>query len=685
MPNMRVDLTPLVGWKTFLRGPDRMVFEGLPPDSYSVTAEAEGYTSGSDRVTVTQQKELYSVVIWLKKKEEENAPTPRLTARLDCGGSFELAPGASKSCSVIVEGWRSNTADRVEVVFFPNPPPEGITVSPGNTSEDPGNMHTAGVSDRQGEYPFSEGFSASDKAVPGTTPFQIVVRQRGVGQVNLTLNVAVLRKGLLPSSGPGIRPPATVAAGTGGEFCVWRYKLFGDPPACFHFAAAKCDTPRYNKPRGGYELVGSGMKWSEADARVEKLSRYFNDAFGCLRVAAQPATPPAHPTPPVTPVGPVGPTPPLPPLPPPTEEPPQHRKRVLSRFGVSCHPDKIKVGQSASCQATGEYSDKPGVIVNLTGAAAWSPGPTIRGDSPGSYFARATHEGASDTATVTVMEDEKKRPTDDGGKKPPDIKGATEKGTTFRGQTPGGKPPEPTSSATGGDQPIEQPGQKSPPAGPEGPAPATAGGQPPPQQGIQCYSEKTKEYYMLPYRPCPSPWMKPPAGTTTASQPPGRAPWQGLVPGRRTPGTGTETPPQKPSAPPPTTPPTTLSPPKTPPTTPGSGVQGVDLSGTWHTTYNAPLLGNLRFTMTLSRVAAGRWQGPLDYVVVDCPEMSFKTQATLQATGVGKVHLTYNTPAKECPRYVGKIGAGAQQADGTYTSSQITFGVAPNTVTYTRK
>ena len=82
--------------------------------------------------------------------------------------------------------------------------------------------------------------------------------------------------------------------------------------------------------------------------------------------------------------------------------------------------------------------------------------------------------------------------------------------------------------------------------------------------------------------------------------------------------------------------------------------------------------------MTLSRVAAGKWQGPLDYVcfspVDECTRkaLSFKTQATLQATGVGKVHLTYNSPG------------GAQQADGTYTSSQITFGVSPDSVTYTR-
>ena len=87
-------------------------------------------------------------------------------------------------------------------------------------------------------------------------------------------------------------------------------------------------------------------------------------------------------------------------------------------------------------------------------------------------------------------------------------------------------PPGPTSGATGGGQPIEQPGLKPPPTGP---TEAGTGGPQPPQQGIWCYSEKTKNYYMIPYGPCPPPWMKPPTGTTTAGEPP-RVPWQGLVP-----------------------------------------------------------------------------------------------------------------------------------------------------------
>ena len=113
-----------------------------------------------------------------------------------------------------------------------------------------------------------------------------------------------------------------------------------------------------------------------------------------------------------------------------------------------------------------------------------------------------------------------------GGK--PDTAGASEAGSTFQGGSPWGTPPGPTSGATGGGQPIEQPGLKPPPTTGAGEA-GTTPGQQPPQQGIWCYSEKTKDYYMIPYGPCPPPWMKPPTGATATGEP-GRIPWQGLVP-----------------------------------------------------------------------------------------------------------------------------------------------------------
>jgi hypothetical protein len=183
---------------------------------------------------------------------------------------------------------------------------------------------------------------------------------------------------------------------------------------------------------------------------------------------------------------------------------------TLTSFTVSCSPSKVKVSQSSSCKAFGEYSTQPGVYVDLTHLAAWGPGPTIIGDWAGSMFAQASHGGRSATATVTVIDDDK-GPA-------PDIQGA--------GQQPfSGVPPAPgTSGVTGGGkEPIPIPGQQTGQAG-TGEA-GTPPGQTPPQQGYWCYSKTTKEWYSIPYGPCPPSDMKP-------SSDPGsvRVPWQGLTP-----------------------------------------------------------------------------------------------------------------------------------------------------------
>jgi hypothetical protein len=936
VPNMRVDLTPLVGWKTFLRGPDRMVFEGLPPDSYSVTAEAEGYTSGSDRVTVTQQSEFYSVVIWLKKKEEKKAPTPRLTARLDCGGLLELVPGqGSKTCTVIVEGWRSNTADPVEVTIFPNPPPGGIVIS-GNTSVDPGNMYPAGVSDKRDEYPirqsfladdsappgtttfqvvrqrgagtvtlpltvivlpktggpvgpapggapggpgvpaptasatggqlrarlqcggvlevvpgqgstdcdvilegwsrssservevelvypkqtsgievtpgntsappenmypnsnneylFGEGFSArpnapagttpimvrvrqrgagevmlslnvtvlpktggpfgavpapagglgglglpaptpagtsgqlsaeldcggsfelapglfdgrncgiivrgwrssttervevevvypressgievspgstsqdpgnmhstsasdyhdryvfsqtfkaKDNAPPGVTPIRITVRQRGTGQVTLTLNVAVLEKGLLPSTGPGIRPPVTGGTGSGGEYCVWRYKPFGRPPECFGFDEAPCTSPRHNNPRNGYELERPNMTAYEAVALATKLSSFYDDKYGCRSKAAEPTTTTTTTLPPTTTTTTSTTTTTLPPPPPP---------RVLSRFGVFCEPKTIVVGESASCTARGEYSDEHKNLI-LTGVAAWDGGPTIRGERPGSFRVTASLEGASDTATVTVIE------KDDSGK-PSDGKG---EGTDF---DPTNVKHDPNQPGTDGpfDTPVTVtpggPTDGQPAGGEKTPKDGKPGGRPP--APVVPYRPPTTTNTTLPPRR-PPPIAYRCRNRSTGAWEPSATACEPIVRGPKRPPTTTTTLPR------PKTPTTTLPPAKTPTTTlppaktPGSGGQTNydDLSGTW---YYSDVTSRIRQTMTLSRVAAGKWQGPLDRIFLGKP--SYTSQVTLQLVsggfGGGKLRLTWNSPS------------GFVQLDGGYTGSQMTFNI----------
>jgi hypothetical protein len=115
--------------------------------------------------------------------------------------TITLVPGEiSQICGVHVSGWRGNTEERVEVLIDvqdgfgglrANP---GIVVGPGPTSASPGNMFNTGVSDSGGRYYFSELWSARSTAAPGTTVVPIVVRQKGCGQVALSLKVVVLPK-----------------------------------------------------------------------------------------------------------------------------------------------------------------------------------------------------------------------------------------------------------------------------------------------------------------------------------------------------------------------------------------------------------------------------------------------------------------------------------------------------------
>jgi len=188
---------------------------------------------------------------------------------------------------------------------------------------------------------------------------------------------------------------------------------------------------------------------------------------------------------------------------------------TLKNFAVVCSPSMIKVGQSSSCKAFGEYSTQPGLqpgaSVDLTHLAVWGPGPTIIGDWPGSFFARASHGGKSATATVTVVAGDPQAP--------PDIQGAGQQPVSTVPPAPG------TRGVTGGgDKPIQIPGQQTGPTGAGEPGTA---GQPPPGQtppGYWCYSEKTKEWYQIPYGPCPPSSMKP------SGDPSIRVPWDRQVP-----------------------------------------------------------------------------------------------------------------------------------------------------------
>jgi len=202
------------------------------------------------------------------------------SAELECGSSIELAPGdfLGKSCDIVVKGWKiSKGRVYVKITYDKS---SGIEISPGEWDAP---MYFPNPNDW---YTFFEQIRAEKTAPAGTTAITITVSQSGAGTVTLPLTVAVLPPGIPPSAGSGIRPPAVVAPGSGGEYCVWRYKMVIDGPNCFNILTAKCDKyPYSSKPE--YELVGSGMTWGEASVRASQLSPYKGDAYGCHK---QPAT-----------------------------------------------------------------------------------------------------------------------------------------------------------------------------------------------------------------------------------------------------------------------------------------------------------------------------------------------------------------------------------------------------------
>ncbi len=383
-----------------------------------------------------------------------------LTAEIDCGDSFELAPGSfiGRSCNITVRNWNSNTEDRVEIIIEYNTA-SGVTVTPGDWSVPPSLMFNPGVSDTYDRYVFTQNFRAKDNASPGTTTVSITVRQQNGGSVSFSLTVAVLEKGLLPSSGPGIRPPANPATGAGGKYCVWRYKMFGDPPPCFHLVKAVCDHAVYTKPSNGYELVGQNMSWSEGGALMDRLGRYFQNEYGCDPFGTNTPAPP-----PPAPGGGGDPDdnddpddPPVdddPPVPPPDDVDDTPTGPVLTRFGVFCSPSEIKVGELSKCSAVGEYSDDIGNYITLTGAVQWTNGPSFKGQVAGSFEVTAFYQGVNDTASITVKEGDYDPGDDPGlGTNPPEDTGeAEEEIAIFQGERPGGGDPGKQSGNVGGGE-----------------------------------------------------------------------------------------------------------------------------------------------------------------------------------------------------------------------------------------
>ncbi len=220
----------------------------------------------------------------------ESEPDGPLDAELECAEGLEITVGArpSRSCSLKVKNWaHSDEHVRVAVTL---PGGTELDVWPINDSAWPPNMHNPGVADMRFKerYTFTLFFSAPSTAAPGLVEVAITVSQHGHGRVSFSFPVSILPRGRTPSQGNGIRPPVEMADGS-GEYCVWRYKAFGDPPPCFLFNIAVCGTAAYDS-NARYERVGQNMTKLEASVLMNRLSRYGGDAYGCLAQLNPPQT-----------------------------------------------------------------------------------------------------------------------------------------------------------------------------------------------------------------------------------------------------------------------------------------------------------------------------------------------------------------------------------------------------------
>jgi hypothetical protein len=142
-----------------------------------------------------------------------DSSSAKLAAFLEPSGSLALDPGTQdKDLNVHVTGWKSDTSNPVQVLIlapdhsrilgdvspsYGSKLPNGLYVSPfeGSVSNvvasaDPANMYNAGVHDQR-DYVFNLKFTADSQAPAGTTSILIVVRQQGMADVELPLDLVV--------------------------------------------------------------------------------------------------------------------------------------------------------------------------------------------------------------------------------------------------------------------------------------------------------------------------------------------------------------------------------------------------------------------------------------------------------------------------------------------------------------
>lgn len=224
-----------------------------------------------------------AVDLWVSKGQPPSEQTGPFSAQFECGESFEIVQGGrpSKVCGLTIRGWKYTDARvYVETEY---PATNGLDVWPKKTNAWPPNMYnpgTASVESKQ-RHIFSLNFSANESAnAPSTNSVKIRVWQEGAGDITLNTDVVIIPEGQMPGRGPGKRPDAVIEQGTGGKYCVWRYKKFGDKPQCFHMLQAQCGTERYTS-NNNYELVGQNMTQSEGSKRMRELSHYFENAYAC--------------------------------------------------------------------------------------------------------------------------------------------------------------------------------------------------------------------------------------------------------------------------------------------------------------------------------------------------------------------------------------------------------------------
>jgi RHS repeat-associated protein len=333
-------------------------------------------------------------------------PPPRvLEAVLECGGVLELPSGGRPEiCGVRVRGWESSRTPVEVRILPPFTTASGLLASPGDTSMGGDVMYAAGVQDRPDEYRFSEAWRALRGAPAGSTTIVVIVRQ-GASIVRLPLTLNVIPPGA--PTGSSLEPPTPNITGSGGPYCVWQYKLFGDPVGCWHLVAAGCTERRY-AGRPEYVMVGNNLTRGEADRRIGELSRYFDDQ-NCKAPQQKTDDPWGDPSRQPDPL-PDPPIQPQPPSPPPAPEPPPGPVSRFSRFGIAPRDSTIKVGETIALKAYATANGAPDMVLTLDEREVrWS------GDKPPTFTATAADAGrayritatgpAGESDTVTILVD----------------------------------------------------------------------------------------------------------------------------------------------------------------------------------------------------------------------------------------------------------------------------------------